>query len=493
MGGQFVDDIVKNYGDLLFDLCESVLWNPINAQLAFRSILKNVTKDREKREFKDHERAWILRIASERLLKDSPYLGRKLTPSEQIELDAAKGVSYRLKQFDNYFHRLTSEDKLLLLLRDKYGIPYGEIAVAMGIPEGSLKIQRSHALRTLEDWIWPLAATAATPTPIPTSVTAAEAVTVLNCFEWRNLASDYLDGMLMGAAKTDADRHLDSCRDCQERLKRYRALLSTIASQPRSALPIPIRKSPLAAVLPRLDMATLSRSRWEQVPWYLRTSFEGAAIVLMILLGISAGPRIRALYERGVERSLNDFTQSLGAENAQDPALDPKVAAIPLARAKPAALPSGTVIADGDDFSSGGDDASASTATEDSEPDSGSAVVDKGSGIRVGSSQVWRFNLKTDSPHEIRPQVIKILTELHIPAETEGLGGVEAPGGIQFDLLVPSSVVPSLKRQLETLAPKAPAELADSPAGETFTWYMNKSKHKLPEHKTRVVIWLSQM
>jgi predicted anti-sigma-YlaC factor YlaD len=92
----------------------------------------------------------------------------------------------------------------------------------------------------------------------------------MNCFEWQNRASDYLDGMLMGAGKAEADAHLDGCRECLERYKHYRILVSSVATQPRSSLPIPIRKAPLAAVLPRLDFATFSRSRWEQVPWYFR-------------------------------------------------------------------------------------------------------------------------------------------------------------------------------------------------------------------------------
>jgi hypothetical protein len=321
----------------------------------------------------------------------------------------------------------------------------------------------------------------------------------MNCFEWQTRASDYLDGILMGAVKSDADEHLDSCRDCHERYKHYRLLLNAIASQPRSSLPIPIRKSPLAAVLPRLNIASLSRTRWEQVPWYLRTSAEGTAIVLMILLGISTGPRIRALYERGVERNLNEFTQFLGSGgmNSQDPSADSDAAGVPLARGKPLTSPSGlpfaAAAADGDDFGASGDEAGAGDSDDTSDSQDSKDDGDDMNGIHVGSSQVWRFNLKTDSPHEIRPRIVNLLTELHIPTDTPGLGGVEAPGGIQFDLLVPQSVVANLKKQLQAMAPKAPAEVADAPAGETFTWYMNKSKRKLPEHKTRVVIWLSQM
>jgi DNA-directed RNA polymerase specialized sigma24 family protein len=77
-----------------------------------------------------------------------------VTSQEQITLDASGNVSIRLKQFDLYFHRLIPEDQILLLLKDKYGIPYPEIATAMGIPEESLKIKRQQALRTLEEWLW---------------------------------------------------------------------------------------------------------------------------------------------------------------------------------------------------------------------------------------------------------------------------------------------------------------------------------------------------
>ena len=66
----------------------------------------------------------------------------------------------------------------------------------------------------------------------------------MNCFDLQNRASDFLDGNLTGSQKTEADQHLDDCRDCSERYKRYRIILTSISSQPRSALPIPIRKSP---------------------------------------------------------------------------------------------------------------------------------------------------------------------------------------------------------------------------------------------------------
>lgn len=139
---------------MLFDLCESILWSPTNAQVAFRGILKEIRKRQPADSLGEYERAWVLRVACDQLRSLAHRHGRKLTPSEQIMLDASLNVQARLKQFDSYFHRLGTEDQLLLILRDKYALPYSEIASAMGVPEGSLKVRRQQALRTLEEWLW---------------------------------------------------------------------------------------------------------------------------------------------------------------------------------------------------------------------------------------------------------------------------------------------------------------------------------------------------
>ncbi len=150
-----IDRIVQLYGDLLFDLCESVLWSPTNAQIAFRDVIRHLQREaRGEDPYQAFERAWVLRIAIDRLIPLSKRHGRRLTSSEQIMLDASLKLSARLKEFDSYFHRLSTEDQILLLIRDKYGIPYPEIAAAFGVPEDSLKVRRQQALRTLEEWLW---------------------------------------------------------------------------------------------------------------------------------------------------------------------------------------------------------------------------------------------------------------------------------------------------------------------------------------------------
>src|SRR5947209_10855726 len=119
----------------------------------------------------------------------------------------------------------------------------------------------------------------------------------MNCFDWQNRASDYLDGALPGARKLEADEHLEHCHACMDHFHHYRTLVETIASQPRSALPIPIRKAPLTAPLPKRSLLRRTSFRWSQMPWHLRTPIEGLGIIFLVLIAISAGPRIRNLYE----------------------------------------------------------------------------------------------------------------------------------------------------------------------------------------------------
>jgi DNA-directed RNA polymerase specialized sigma24 family protein len=149
-----IENIVKNYGDLLFDLCESVLWSPSAARVAFRAIIAEIKKRRETETFVDFERAWALYVTCNKLRTLSDRHARKLTPSEQIELDSIDDANGRIKKFNSFFHRLSLEDQLLMLLKDKYGIPMAEIATALGAPEGSLKLRRAQALRAMEDWLW---------------------------------------------------------------------------------------------------------------------------------------------------------------------------------------------------------------------------------------------------------------------------------------------------------------------------------------------------
>ena len=145
---------VKEYGDLLFDLCQSLLRNQTNSEIAFRSIIKAIQSKGRFQRYKIHEQGWVLSIAYEKL-KDLYQQQLAHHPvNEGIILSATENSTTRFKNFNSYFHRLLIEDQFILLLKDKFNIPYSDISTAMEIPSGSLKTRRQQALRTLEEWLW---------------------------------------------------------------------------------------------------------------------------------------------------------------------------------------------------------------------------------------------------------------------------------------------------------------------------------------------------
>lgn len=306
----------------------------------------------------------------------------------------------------------------------------------------------------------------------------------MNCFDWQNRVSDYLDGSLMAAVKREADEHLEKCEECSSHHKHFRQILSSVTAQPRSTLPVSLRKAPLAAAPPIGKIPFPERiRRWSELAWYVRVPLEGAGIVVLISVAISAGPKLRTFYERKIERSLTEYSEGFGGENAENAASTALGRGNLTGSEKQVGAPTGGAT---DDFA--GSEGDSETDTSDTGDDDGDPQV-----VKATSSDTWRFNLKTDSPHDVRTKIVKILEDLKVPASTPGIGGIEAPGGIQFDLVVSQSIVPELKQQLEKIAPAAPTDLADSPFGETFTWYKKRSKSPVPAGQTHVVIWLAQI
>jgi len=149
-----IDHIIETYGDLIYDLCETILWSSNYAQIAFKTIMKEIKKNLKLEPYQKYERTWILGIVHTKLLALSKKYGKNLSPAEKIMLDQGLDSNARLQQFESYFHRLSIENQVLLLLRDKYTIPYDEIAGAFNCPVGSLKISRQQSLRALEEWVW---------------------------------------------------------------------------------------------------------------------------------------------------------------------------------------------------------------------------------------------------------------------------------------------------------------------------------------------------
>ena len=151
---EWIDGVVLTYGDLLYDLCQTMLWSPADAPDAYRAILRTLARRRRVERFTRYERPWILQIAFRELRGMKRRSPRLLTPAEQVMLDSNPDPRARLRFFDSYFHRLPIESQCLLILRDKYGVPVSEVAAVLEVPEASARLQRLQALRMLESWIY---------------------------------------------------------------------------------------------------------------------------------------------------------------------------------------------------------------------------------------------------------------------------------------------------------------------------------------------------
>ncbi len=287
---------------------------------------------------------------------------------------------------------------------------------------------------------------------------------MMDCFETQNRMTDAIDGLLSPRLHHAFDLHIAACTECRLQCEHFRELLKILHHQPRAAMPIEIRQDPLAFPIRRIGRVLREpKSTWKQLPVAVRLLIEGVSIAAVVVLGIRLGPVAREMYEERMERKLQKMIAIEDLSNES----------IPLARGR----------TDAEDA-----ELSDEVANESEGENSGGVAVE--SDVQVGRGEIWRFNLKTDAPALVRNQILKALRDNGIKESTAGIGGVEAPGGIQFDLLVPQSVIPPLKVQLERLAGSPNDNL---PFSETFTWYKNRSKKPIPSGMSRVVIWLSQI
>ncbi len=286
----------------------------------------------------------------------------------------------------------------------------------------------------------------------------------MNCFEWHNQLSDLLDGTLKGEIKQNSDIHLKNCTTCNNRHEHYLKIVSTFSNQKRIPLPISLRKHPLSPFTHNIPHGFLFSKRkiyWQKTPWYIRTSLQTFGVFVTALIVLALIPKIKKLYEKTTFKfdSLPSIQFKLDEDDTDKET--------PLMRGNLISPPSSH--SESDVFSGENEE-------QDIAPN-----------IPQASLEIWRFNIKTDNPHEFRFKIIKLFSGLGLSEQTLGLGGIEAPGGIQFDIQIPENLIKTLKEELEKLIPN---KVQDK---DSFTWYKNKAKKQTLSGKIRVVIWLSQI
>ncbi|MBL7716061.1 MAG: hypothetical protein JNL01_11405 [Bdellovibrionales bacterium] len=317
-----------------------------------------------------------------------------------------------------------------------------------------------------------------------------------DCFHFTQSITDFMDGKLAAPEQKSYSNHLDSCASCKERLDHFKKITAALKTLPKIPLPATVRSSPMSqqpvraeAGGPRLDPNAKPGSKnWIKTPWYIRSGMEGIGIAIVVLLIVGAVPRLRTWYETSLEKRLEsfnlaDFISSQFDSDDSSADADHKMSRGKTATA--AATADGTASETQDEFSGEEDEEEAQPKGRKDRP------------LRLGNSEVLRFNVSTDQPLEFRSKVIQILKDLGVPGETQGIGGVQAPGGIQFDLVINNSIAQQLQKQLQKLASTMPKQTmsrngVETTTREPFTWYKVRSRRNIPPGKIRVVIWLFQ-
>jgi len=446
------------------------------------------------------QRAFLLRKGLPLLFKSAAKNAKTLTPPEQIMLDALSAGTERLDQFDGFFHRLEIEDQALLVLSDHVGIPFEQLGLCFEEPESSLRIRRQQALRALDDWIF---ANSAEHSGIQSTPASA-------CFWIQSLLSEK-----SLEAHSEAKLHLRECPSCERKRRRTLLLLMKLEESGRAFEPFREHSTPGVSELTpqaRPKSQNLWKSLWKILekietrsasPWFSRPatrSWLGIFAVLLLLLGL---PRVRAIYETHLDRRLESYfaptplqvtpeeleraskddyekerreilgsSQGTGQSQAPSPSFD--------------GTGTGAALSDSED----GEDA----VEADEEGDTADSST-------VGSLRggVWRFHIKTHSPKELRQQIVSYLKKAALAAPGPAASGIEAPGGIQFDFIIPKSALGPLRDYLRSIAeariPPAPQKARPNASLESapFTWYRGRNATSLPAGQAKVIIWLSQI
>ncbi len=303
----------------------------------------------------------------------------------------------------------------------------------------------------------------------------------LNCFEWNNQSSHYLDGSLPPEERALAEEHLSGCSNCRERLQHYRLILESLRGLRRVSTPDDLQ-SELETQAPRLALNSGSSlvKIWKaslQSPLKSPRTV-GVLVVLAVGLGLLAAlPKIRAFYESRLERQLD-------ANNFDE---------LPLSDGELVASSGGAPEDSVDDFASEYDD------PEPAQGELSEAAWKGEKGSRSARPDVWRFILRTDSPQDLRAPVHRAIEGAGTLPGSKFANGFVAPGGVQFDVLIPQAAVEPLRQELSNILEQRSRETEQDLRGSSsgpyptspFTWYRNRSKRPLPAGAARVIVWLS--
>lgn len=285
----------------------------------------------------------------------------------------------------------------------------------------------------------------------------------MNCFNCINHYIDYLEKNLPSNINEAVKKHISICKKCRKKYNHYFEIISIIQSFPKIKAPNYIQSQKLISIVPDLfkkfDFKTVRYSWLQRIPWFIRIPIEGIGLICIVLSIVIIIPKIRSFYEKKLENRLEE-PLFLSLENEQ-------------------------IITEKADNNEHSNQKNIKTnLNKHNDAPLENIIPTEITEKTTNSSQLWRFTLKTVSPEELKPEIIKILSTLQLNQYSHLAEGIEVPGGIEFELNLPSHQINELKNALQKLS--AASALND------FSWYrIYTKKNTFPDQST-AVIWLTQ-
>lgn len=283
----------------------------------------------------------------------------------------------------------------------------------------------------------------------------------MNCFTLRKTLPD----LARGGTAPEGIAHLQECPECTKKLSHIKEIRQLIKRLPHHSVLPELKKIALEDTdgiddeyLENMKEEQRKTRLFDQSPWYVKSGIEALALAVMTIGIIWGIPKVRQLYDRSIQRRLEtlDLTD-LSVSN-----------------------------------------------TEETDSNTQSTTQVMSDEIKAVANEVWRFNIKTDTLHELQTRLLNAIKSEHSVDDREKVTGTIAPGGVQIDFTASVEFIQQFKNEINAIAKKLEQENTQpaaaavpgktiKPRNSGLTWYKSKSKTKLPKDRIRIVIWLSQM
>ena len=212
--------------------------------------------------------------------------------------------------------------------------------------------------------------------------------------------------------------------------------------------------------------------RFRALPLPARFLFETGIVLSVLVFLMWLIPEVRNRYESSIQKRINDYMIESTISDAPAPEGTSKTPRI--VEAPPADI------------------------VNIGMPDEADQKITEGQSkkpLKVNAGETWRFSFTGPGTNDILNGVNETLKKMGL----EKTKSITVPGGIQFDIFLPTSELSNMKLNLEEMTAhlqrRTSSSGTDAPAVVNMSWYKKKGMtgRKVPSGNVEVVIWVSTL